>query len=111
MLGVQSSALLGIQAPEVLPFANGDACELVALPYDMPRVPGGAYRPRVVSFEFAEALQVRLSNAPEGRTLVLTAFVALLYRYSQQATLTLGVFRDDGSIRALAVEVGAHETG
>jgi len=111
MLGVQSSALLGIQAPEVLPFANGDACELVALPYDMPRVPGGAYRPRVVSFEFAEALQVRLSNAPEGRTLVLTAFVALLYRYSQQATLTLGVFRDDGSIRALAVEVGAQETG
>lgn len=65
-------ALLSIQAPEGRPSDSRDEGGLVALPHDMPKVPGVAYRPRLVSFEFAEDLQVRLSNEPEGRTLVLT---------------------------------------
>jgi amino acid adenylation domain-containing protein len=103
-------ALRSIQAPEGRPSDSRDEGGLVALPHDMPKVPGVAYRPRLVSFEFAEDLQVRLSNEPEGRTLVLTAFVALLYRYSQQTTLTLGVLRD-GVVRALVIEANAQQTG
>jgi amino acid adenylation domain-containing protein len=103
-------ASLAIHAPEGRPSDFREEGQLVALPHDMPRVPGLAYRPRVVSFEFAAELQVLLSNHPEGRTLVLTAFVALLYRYSQQATLTFGVFRE-GGVRSLVVDANAQLGG
>jgi amino acid adenylation domain-containing protein len=85
--------------------------DLLALPYDTPKAPGLAYQPRVFQFEFGAALQGQLAEAPNGRGLVLAGFAALLFRYTQQPRIPVGVIGADGSVGALVIEAHEHQAG
>jgi amino acid adenylation domain-containing protein len=90
--------------------ADGDADgESIALPYDAAKTPGIGYQPRVFQFEFGSALQEQLGG--NGHSLALAAFSALLYRYSQQARIRLGVIGGAHTVGALVVETAAEVSG
>lgn len=91
---------------------NGDdERQLLALPYDTAKAPGMAYQPRVFQFDFGAALQDQLAEADSGGAQVLAGFAAVLFRYTGQNRLPLGIVRPDGSVGALVIETNEQQPG
>ena len=83
----------------------------MALPYDVIKTPGLPYRTETVPLSIGNAIQTQLSIAAGGQTVVLAALVTLLYRYTQQATISLGLIQLDGTTRELSITAAVDQTG